>query len=77
MDGDGEGVDGGLGFAAGDLAVVEGGFGEGDGLGGEGDGAVDAVEVGEVPEVLPEGLLAPVDVVAGGLAAGEVGGVRS
>ena len=43
-------------------------------MGREVDGAVDAVEVGEVPEVLPEGLLAPVDVVAGGLAAGEVVG---
>jgi len=59
---------------AGDLAVLEGGFGEGDGLGGEVDGAVNAVEVGEVPEVLPEGFVAPVDVVAGGLAASEVVG---
>ena len=43
LDGDGEGFDGGLGFVAGDLAVLEGGLGEGDGLGGKVDGAVDAV----------------------------------
>ena len=74
LHGNGEGVDGCLSFVAGDLAVLEGCFGEGDGFGGEVDGAVNAVEVGEVPEVLPEGLVAPVDVVAGGLAAGKVVG---
>jgi len=72
LDGDGEGVDGGLGFVAGDLAIIERGFGEGNGFGCEGDGSVNAVEVGEVPEVLPEGLVAPVHVVACGLAASEV-----
>jgi len=72
LDGDGEGVDGSLSFTTGDLAVLEGGFGEVDGLGGEGDCAVDAVQVGEVPEVLPESLRTPVDVVASGLAASEV-----
>lgn len=71
---DGEGFYGGLSFGSGDLAVLQSGFGEWDGLGREVDGAVDAVEVGEVPEVLPEGLRAPVDVAAGGLAAGEVVG---
>ena len=60
----------------GDLAVLERGFGERDGLGGKGYGAVNAVEVGEVPEVLPQGFVAPVDVVAGGLAAGEVAGAE-
>ena len=69
-------ADGGLGFVAGDLAVLERGFGEGDGFGREVDRAVNAVQVGEVPEVLPEGLRAPVDVVAGGLAAGEVVGAE-
>ena len=76
LDGNGEGVDGGLGFVAGDLAVFECGLGEDYWFGGEVDGAVNAVKVGEVPEVLPEGLVAPVDVVAGGLAAGEVVGTE-
>jgi len=74
LDGDGEGVDGGLGFVAGDFSVFESGFGEGYGFGGEVDRAVDAVQVGEIPEVLPEGFVAPVDVVACGFAAGEVVG---
>ena len=69
---DGEGLYGGAGFYGGDLAVGKGGFSEWDGSGGEVDGAVDAVEVGEVPEMLPEGLGAPVDIVASGFAAGEV-----
>lgn len=72
LDGHGQSIDGCLCFDAGDLAVFEGGFREGDGLGREGDGAMDAMQVGEVPEVLPEGLSTPVDVIAGGLAAGQV-----
>jgi len=34
------------------------------------------VKIGEVPEVLPEGFMAPVDVVAGGLTASEVVGTE-
>ncbi len=74
LDGDGEGGYGGAGFFGGDLAVGDGFGGEGDGGVGEADGGMDAVEVDEVPDVLPEGLVAPVDVVAGGLAALEVVG---
>jgi hypothetical protein len=76
LDGDGQGDYGFAGFVGGDFAVGYAGGGEGDGLGGEVDGGVDAVEAGEIPHVLPEGLGAPVDVVAGGFAGGEVAGVE-
>ena len=74
--GDGEGDDGFAGFFGGELAIFDGGLGEGDGLGREVDGGVDAVQIDEVPHVLPEGFGAPVDVVTGGLAVGEVAGVE-
>lgn len=59
---------------AGDLAVVECGFGEGDGFGREADGGAYVVEADEVPDVEEEGFGSPVDVVAGGAAEGQVGG---
>lgn len=76
LDGNGERVDGGLGLVAGDLAVLESSFRKRDRFRGKGYGAVNAVEVGEVPEMLPQGLVAPVDVVAGRLAASEVVGTE-
>ena len=76
MRGDGEGYYGVAGFFGSYFAVFDGGLGESDGLGGEGDGGVESVEVDEVPHVLPEGFGAPVDVVAGGLSTGEVVGLE-
>jgi hypothetical protein len=71
---DGEGYYGGAGFFGGYLAVGGGGRGEGYGFGGEVDGGVHAVQADEVPHVLPESFGAPMDVVAGGFACGEVAG---
>lgn len=74
MTGDGQCGDGGAGFFCGDLAVLDGFLREGDRFRCKVDGGVDAVKVGEVPDMLPESLRPPVDVVACGLAAGKVVG---
>ncbi len=74
LDGGAESSDRVFGFDGGYFAVGDGFRREGDGLVGEADGGVEAVEVDEVPHVIPEGLRAPVDVVVGGLATGEVVG---
>ncbi len=65
-----------MGFQGRNFTIFDGCGRELDGFGGELDGGVDAVEVDEVPDVLAEGLWAPIDIVANGLAAGEVVGIK-
>ena len=76
LHGDSEGDDRFASLFGSDFPVGNGSWGKRNGFGGEVDGGMHAVEIDELPHVVPEGFRTPVNVVAGGFAGGEVAGVE-